>query len=226
MRQHVLNTGQKDVLLFETGAPKALLIQTLGRHERKTIEREVELICQMTDVPFMMAAFDIADWDRELTPWPDHEVSKRKTVGYGAGETLRYVIEELLPNLPPLPVILGGYSLGGLFSLWASTQTDRFTAIAACSPSLWICNWLAFAEATPTRTKSVYLSLGDREELSKNKAISHVGDCVRSEYELLKSTLGPDHCTLYWEQGNHFVDGDGRMARGFAWCMNKENSEQ
>lgn len=221
MRQQTLSIGQKEVLLFEANEPKALLIQTLGRHERKTIAHEVELIRQLTDVPFTMAAFDIAGWDRELTPWPDPEVSKRKTVGYGAGETLRYVTDELLPNLPPLPVILGGYSLGGLFSLWVSTQTDRFTAIAACSPSLWIRDWLTFAESNPTQAKSVYLSLGNREELAKNKAIARVGDCVRAEHELLKTTIGPDHTMLHWEQGNHFVDGDGRMARGFAWCLGK-----
>ena len=54
-----------------------------------------------------------------------------------------------------LPVILGGYSLGGLFALWSSMQTDRFAAIAAASPSLWIKDWLNYAEAHPVQTGKV-----------------------------------------------------------------------
>lgn len=35
-----------------------------------------------------------------------------------------------------LPAVIGGYSLGGLFSLWAAAQTDSFRAVAAgvCRP--------------------------------------------------------------------------------------------
>ena len=45
-----------------------------------------------------------------------------------------------------LPAVIGGYSLGGLFSLWAAAQTDSFRAVAAASPSVWIRNWQAFSE--------------------------------------------------------------------------------
>ncbi|MFR8827957.1 MAG: hypothetical protein ACLVF4_11330 [Ruminococcus sp.] len=53
--------------------------------------------------------------------------------GFGgkAGKTLRFLTEQAIPTLKqqyPLPenvkIILGGYSLAGLFALWASTQTD------------------------------------------------------------------------------------------------------
>jgi predicted alpha/beta superfamily hydrolase len=33
--------------------------------------------------------------------------------------------------------IIGGYSLAGLFALWASTRTDLFFGVAAASPSVW-----------------------------------------------------------------------------------------
>lgn len=217
--------GNRKVVLFEADSPRAILVQTLGRHEVKAFAEEVRMIQAEADVPFVMAGFDIADWDRELTPWHDPEVSRRKSVGDGADETLRYVCDMLLPVLQErygrLPVVLGGYSLGGLFSLWASSQTDCFAAIAACSPSLWIRDWLPFAEAHPTQAKAVYLSLGDREELAKNKAISRVGDCVRGEYRLLQEQIGNDRCTLQWNEGNHFVHGAERTAKGFAWCLGK-----
>lgn len=28
-------------------------------------------------------------------------------------------------------------------------------------------------------------------------------------------------CTLVWEEGNHFTDNEGRLARAFAWCMER-----
>jgi hypothetical protein len=40
------------------------------------------------------------------------------------------------------------------------------------------------------------------------------------QYTLLQEQLGPAHCTLVWEQGGHFNDNEGRLARAFAWCMN------
>ena len=47
-------------------------------------------------------------------------------------DTLEYVLLSLIPELQkrygPLPIILGGYSLGGLFALWASAQSDSFKA--------------------------------------------------------------------------------------------------
>ena len=97
-------------------------------------------------------------------------------------------------------------------------QTDRFTAIAAASPSLWIKDWLDYANVHPVKAGKVYLSLGDHEEHVKNRAIARVGDSVRGEYELLKAQLGSENCTLVWNPGNHFQDGDKRLAAAFCWC--------
>ena len=122
--------------------PEFILIQTLGNHERGIFDSTADLIAQATGVPFVLAAFQVFDWDLDLTPWHDDAINRSPEVGTKTPETLRYVTESLLPTLVKeygnIPVILGGYSLGGLFALWASTQTDRFAAIAAASPSLWI----------------------------------------------------------------------------------------
>ena len=67
----------------------------------------------------------------------------------------------------------------------------------------------------------VYLSLGDREEFTKNKAVAQVADNVRWEHKHLKQTLGADHTALEWNPGNHFMDDARRTARGFAWCIEK-----
>ncbi|MBR1575794.1 MAG: hypothetical protein IJ654_05015 [Bacteroidales bacterium] len=214
----------RECFVYHSDKPRYLLIQTLGNHERGIFDRTAGLIAQAGGIPFVLAAFQVFDWALDLTPWHDDAINRKPEVGTMTGETLRYVTESLLPSLEAeygkLPVILGGYSLGGLFALWSSMQTDRFSAIAAASPSVWIRDWLDYAKAHPVMTGKVYLSLGDQEERVKNRFISRVGDCVRGEYELLKAQLGSENCTLAWNPGGHFQDGDIRLAAAFSWCIN------
>lgn len=213
----------RECYITDSVHPKYILIQTLGDHERAIFDRTADLIAGAAGVPFVLAAFQIFDWDLDLTPWHDDAINRKPEVGTRTGDTLRYVTESLLPALEAeygkLPVILGGYSLGGLFALWSAVQTDRFAAIAAASPSLWIRDWLDYAEAHPVQAGKVYLSLGDQEEHVKNRAIARVGDSVRGEYELLKAQLGRENCTLVWNPGGHFQDGDKRLAAAFSWCI-------
>jgi predicted alpha/beta superfamily hydrolase len=207
--------------IFPSGSPSFILLQPTARHEIPTLESEAEKIAAATDLPFVLAVFEVRDWTLDLMPWPDRNISREEKAGKRAKATLDFVLKSLLPALEEmfgagLPVILGGYSLGGLFALWASALSDRFSAVAAASPSLWIRDWLPFVRKHPPSASCLYLSLGDREEHVKNQAIARVGECVRETYRLLSDTK---HCTLVWEEGNHFTDNDGRLARAFAWCM-------
>ncbi|MCR5779400.1 MAG: esterase, partial [Bacteroidaceae bacterium] len=223
--KQTIEIGGCKCLLYTDEHPQALLIQTLGQQEHESIEREVEQISHQSDKPFVMAAFYINDWEAELTPWHDPAVSKRQAVGEHAFDTLDYITGSLIPYLKAqygdLPVILGGYSLGGLFARWAVSKAEGIDAVAAVSPSLWICARRGFSDAHDVYAKYVYLSLGDREEFSKNKAIAQVGDNIRWEHEHLKRMLGSDHTTLEWNSGNHFMNAAERTAKGFAWCISK-----
>ena len=225
MKQTIEISGRECLLYEEGEEPKVLLIQTLGIQERGSIDSEVVMISEAIGTSFVMAAFAIDDWEVELTPWHDPAVSKRQAVGEHAGETLCYVTDELIPYLHKeygeLPIVLGGYSLGGLFSLWSGYESDRFAAIAAISPSVWIAGWQDYARQHSVKAPYVYLSLGDREEHARNKAIAQVGNNIRWEHEQLKQILGPDHTTLEWNPGNHFMDAARRTAKGFAWCISK-----
>ena len=66
----------------------------------------------------------------------------------------------------------GGYSMAGLFSLWAAYQTDAFAGVAAASPSIWFPDFLQYMKEHDIRTESVYLSLGDREEKTRNPVMA------------------------------------------------------
>ena len=209
--------------LFGSEEPRCILIQPSARHENATLESETAGITARSPIPFVLAAFELEDWILDLMPWPDRNISREEEAGKRAQDTLSYVLLSLVPALQDrygrLPMILGGYSLGGLFALWASMQTDCFRAIAAASPSVWIKDWIPYAEKHAPMADRIYLSLGDREEHVRNQAIARVGDNLRAQYGLLQRQLGPDSCTLVWEAGNHFTDNEGRLARAFSWCI-------
>ncbi len=224
MNKHPKEISGRECLLYECGEhPQVLLIQPLGEHEQSTIDNEIALIRETVQVPFVMAALAINDWEAKLTPWHDPKLSTRKEVGDHVFETLDYITGHLMPYLfmqyGKLPVVLGGYSLAGLFARWAVCKEECFDAVAAASPSLWIVAWQGFSDAHDVYARYVYLSLGDSEEITKNKAIAQVGANIRWEYDHLQRTIGADNCTLVWEKGGHFVTPHLRLARAFAWCI-------
>ena len=220
-----LSIENRTCRLFGSDNPDCLLIQPSARHETATLEAEAAQIAALSQTPFVLATVELEDWIIDLMPWPDRNISREEEAGRHAPDTLHYILDALIPELKrrfgDRPIILGGYSLGGLFALWAAGQTDGFKALAAASPSVWIKDWIPYATKQPPMTEAIYLSLGEREEHVKNQAIARVGDCLRVQYALLQRQMGPDRCTLVWEEGNHFTDNEGRLARAFAWCLNR-----
>ena len=152
--------------------------------------------------------------------------------GFGgkAADTLRLLTELVIPTLKQqchLPenvlIILGGYSLAGLFALWASTQTDLFYGAAAASPSVWFPGWMEFEQQHPMQTQHIYLSLGDKEEHTKNAVMAAVGDNIRTLHSRLAEPS--TDCTLEWNSGGHFKDADLRTAKAFQWVMEEHTGK-
>ena len=61
--------------------------------------------------------------------------------------------------------VIGGYSLGGLFSLYAAVNTDLFGTVLSCSSSLWYPDFLAYLKEHPFKAAppKLYMSVGDQE---------------------------------------------------------------
>ena len=204
--------------IYEVGerASDTLLIQPVDDHDLELIESEAAAIRQLAGRDFHLTAVRVRDWNRDLTPWEAPPVFGKEGFGNGAGETLREILE--LVGGEKKKIILGGYSLAGLFALWAGYRTDRFAGIAAASPSVWFPGFSDFMRENTMKAGCVYLSLGDREEKTRNQVMARAGDCIREARELLDRQ--GICCTLEWNEGNHFKDPDLRTARAFAWVMN------
>ena len=196
---------------------QTVLIQPVDDHDLSVIDSEIALIRGMTGQDFRLTAVKAGSWNHDLSPWQAPAVFGSEDFGDGAAETLRQIL--MLCTDRSKKYYLGGYSLAGLFALWAAYQTDIFSGIAAASPSVWFPDFSAYMQTHPIRTEKVYLSLGDREEKTRHPVMSQVGSCIREDFALLRSQ--GIACTLEWNQGNHFKEPDLRTAKAFAWLLHE-----
>lgn len=205
---------------MQYGSPLAacVLIQPVGDHDLPGIADEVREIEKMTGQAFTLLAVKVDDWNRELTPWEASAVYGKEAFGDGAAATLEKIAE--LCKDQSKTYYIGGYSLAGLFSLWAAYQTDLFSGVAAASPSVWFPEFTAYMKVHEIKTGKVYLSLGEKEEKTKNPVMSQVGVCIRDCYVYLQES--GCRCTLEWNQGGHFKEPGVRTAKAFAWVMEHE----
>ena len=223
MSAQTMQIGSRPCRIYGEAHAEYLLLQMTGEHELQSMESEVAAIAQSAH-HFLFAAIPVESWNDALSPWEAPAVWGKQGFGGKATETLCFLTEQVIPTLKqqyPLPenvkIILGGYSLAGLFALWASTQTDLFYGIAAASPSVWFPGWMEFEQRHLMQAQHIYLSLGDKEERTKNTVMAVVGDNIRTLHNRL-TERGAD-CTLEWNSGGHFKDSDMRTAKAFRWMM-------
>ena len=206
-----------------------LLLQPEDPDEAGMAAEEAECLARFRpEARFALAAFGV-DWWQDLTPWPCEPLFRgQPPFGDGAERTLSFVTGELIPGLlsgrARAPrVVLGGYSLAGLFALYAGYASDRFDGIAAASPSVWYPGWTEYADARRFLAKRAYLSLGDREARTRNVLMKTVDEAIRAQYGTLAAQGIP--ALLEWNPGNHFVDAALRTAKGFAYCIETNGKE-
>ena len=223
MTAQTMQIGNRPCRICGEAYAEYLLLQMTGEHELQSMESEVTAIAQSAH-HFLFAAIPVESWNDALSPWKSPAVWGKQGFGGNAAETLCFLTEQVIPSLKQqfdLPenvkIILGGYSLAGLFALWASTQTHLFYGVAAASPSVWFPGWMEFEQQRPIQAQRVYLSLGDKEELTKSTVMAVVGDNIRTLHNQLIAR-GAD-CTLEWNSGGHFKDADLRTARAFQRVM-------
>ena len=223
MTAQTMLIGNRSCRIYGEAHTEYLLLQMTGEHELQNMDHEVTAIAQ-SGRNFLFAAVPVKSWNDELSPWEAPAVWGKESFGGKAADALRFLTEQVIPALKQqfaLPrnvrIILGGYSLAGLFALWASTQTDLFYGVAAASPSVWFPGWMEFEQQRPIQAQHIYLSLGDKEEHTKNTIMAAVGDNIRTLHSRL-TERGAD-CPLEWNSGGHFKDADLRTAKAFQWVI-------
>lgn len=223
------------------GAPIVYLLGDVADNSPVQVPEGVGLVCIGVDL-----------WEKNFSPWCAPRVfAKGPNFGDGAQKTLDTLINQVIPwtesELTESPAyrVLVGYSLAGLFSLWAgvSQQVARgcqpgtatgstgapaapqpaatFQRIGAVSGSFWFPSLLDYVDQQlsggAVGLTYAYLSLGDRESRTPNPQIMH----VRENAELLASKLESAGITSIFElnRGNHFQNVEGRIQKALDWLV-------
>jgi hypothetical protein len=204
---------------FGNAGSNIVLIQPVDDHDLEGIENEFAEISSSCGMNVRLIAVRINNWNNDLSPWEAPAVFGKENFGGEASKTLCELMD--LCKDKGKRYFIGGYSLAGLFALWAAYQTDIFEGVAAASPSMWFPGFADYMKKNELHTNTVYLSLGDREEKARNPVMATVGDRIREAEALLKDK--DVNCILEWNEGNHFKDADIRTAKAFAWVLNTKN---
>ncbi len=118
-----MQIGNRPCRIYGEAHAEYLLLQMTGEHELQSTESEVTAIAQSAQ-HFLFAAIPVESWNDALSPWEAPAVWGKQGFGGKAADTLSFLTEQVIPTLKqrfPLPenvkIILGGYSLAGLFAV-------------------------------------------------------------------------------------------------------------
>ena len=178
--------------------------------------------------PFTLVSISDLDWNRDMAPWDSPAAFKNgDPFTGGADDYLRLLVEEIIPRaeeeLPGPPAWRGiaGYSLAGLFALYAIYRTDVFSRVGCMSGSLWFPGFkeYIFSHEPKHRPDCIYFSLGDKEAKTRNPVLKIVQENTE-EIQTFYQNKGID-TVLQLNPGNHFAQGIERTIAGIQWLLSK-----
>lgn len=166
-----------------------------------------------------LAAVPVEDWNRQLSPWAASAVFRGGDDFAGEADdfldALAAQIAGVLAQAGGGMAYICGYSLAGLFALYAATKL-RFDRVAALSPSVWYEGFVDyFARHLPPAGTKTYLSLGRKEEKTGNARLRSVGENLRA----VQALLG-EGTPLVMHDGGHYTDVEKRVLAALEWLVN------
>ena len=164
----------------------------------------------------------------DYTPWP-LQASESMPMDFGgkAAEHLSFFATHVIPFCESKYAfasseekrVIGGYSLGGLFSLYAAVNTNLFGTALSCSSSLWFPDFLDYLKEHPFKAAhpKLYMSVGDQEgttatNLTADQTLNTIA--LKDFYE---PKFQPGDFKFTLEVGNHGNNISGRAWRAIEW---------
>ncbi len=196
-----------------------------GRKIGERLWRELRKSFRQEGTAFVMLGAE--DWNRDLSPWPAGKIFREDEDFPGGGkEYLEDLCNQVIPQIegryPAMSSmgrrIIGGYSMGGLFALYAMLESPLFTDMISVSGSLWYEGMVEYvSEKAFARRGSAFFSLGQREPKTRNPVMARVGEQTADIVELMERRGFSVH--FQWNPGNHFQDELGRMERAIQYML-------
>ncbi len=152
---------------------------------------------------YLLEVIEINDWQDELS------------FSSKAGKTLLHTIKTIKQKNASLKCYVSGYSLAGLFSLYAMHELDLQGAVCV-SGSLWKEGWLDYLKNHSVKNKKIYLSLGSKEHKTRNVLMKNVLKNTLETYEMYQKE---NQCIFEKNVGNHFFQSEERMMKGWNYIL-------
>ena len=223
---YTLSTKGKTISIFpsfEVNAP-IIYLNTFSNEGQKVYEATQTAGCP----PFTLVAISDLDWNHDMVPW-DRPPAFRNADACtgGADDYLRLLTEEIIATaekkIAGVPCWRGiaGYSLAGLFALYAIYRTDLFSRVGSMSGSLWFPGMkeYIFSHEPKRRPDCVYFSLGDKESKTRNPILRSVRQNTE-EIQAFYQDTGID-TVFHLNPGNHHDQAAERTAAGIAWMLSR-----
>lgn len=174
---------------------------------------------------FTLVTVSGLNWEAELSPWTAGNLFKYSEMFTGgADDYLQFLTQQVIPQAETglngiLWRGLAGYSLAGLFTIYALYKTDLFSRAASMSGSLWYPGFKDFALKNTLRIapQHLYFSLGDKEARARNQYLKTVQQCTE-ELTAHYRSLGINTC-YELNPGGHYRNIISRSAAGIKWLL-------
>ncbi len=209
--------------LSEGKSPSPLLILHCFSEEEEAV---VKLLKGKEYFSFPLLCINNLDWQKDMCPWDSPALIKNEKDFIGGADVYLSLLEkEIIPKAveilgeEPSYYALAGYSLAGLFALYAGYRSSLFSRIASVSGSLWYPDFVSFAKEKKMLSKAerLYLSLGTEEAKTKHAVLSTI---ERKTRELVEHYQSSGYCVNFeLNPGNHFCEVEKRIEKGIRWIM-------
>ena len=223
---HTFTTDNKTISIFpcsESESP-VIYLNTFLDEGQKVYEAAQAAGCP----PFTLVAISDLEWNHDMVPWDGPSAFKNaEPCTGGADDYLRLLTEEIIPTaengIAGVPCWSGiaGYSLAGLFALYAIYQTDLFSRVGSISGSLWFPGMkeYIFSHEPTCWPGCMYFSLGDKESKTRNQVLRNVRQNT-DEIHAFYRGKGID-TTFQLNPGNHYNQAVERTVDGLCWLLSR-----
>lgn len=223
---HTFAIQEKNVTIFPSASSQAPIIY-LNTFSNEGVE-VFEAIQAASSSPFHLAVIRNLCWNHDMAPWDSPPAFKNgEPCTGGADDYLRLLTKKIIPatekEIPGVPRWRGiaGYSLAGLFALYAIYHTDLFSRVSSISGSLWFpgIKEFIFSHELKRLPDCVYFSLGDKESKTRNPILKSVQQNTQDICTFYK-TKGID-TVFQLNPGNHYDHAAERTAAGICWLLSR-----
>lgn len=225
---HTFTIGSKTISVFsiaQKAATPVIYLNTFSGEGQKVFEAATQVTgCP----PFTLVSISNLEWNHDMVPWDSPPAFKNaEPCTGGANDYLRLLTEEIIPiaekEIGGVPCWRGiaGYSLAGLFALYAIYWTDLFSRVGSMSGSLWFpsVKEYIFSHEPKRWPDCMYFSLGDKESKTQNPILKSVQQNTEAIHAFYQSK--GINTVFQQNPGNHYNNTVERTATGLCWLLSR-----